>query len=136
MLADRAAASAGVSNPAYVASLLNSMREAGAREQATLLAHRIDASTDFRNARGVALLLHWMREAGGLEQTAALARRAALEVSVSTSHDVRALLDVLRGGGCARAGGCSVRARGRRDQSYPPEPRGRPAGQHAGRGRA
>jgi hypothetical protein len=58
-----------------VASLLASLREAGAHEQAAALADRAVAHAALDNPGGVAFLLVSLREAGAHEQAAALLAR-------------------------------------------------------------
>jgi hypothetical protein len=70
------AAHAPLDNPYYVASLLGSLREAGAHEQAAaLLARDPAAQAALDDPGAVASLLGSLREAGAHEQAAALACR-------------------------------------------------------------
>ena len=65
-----------------MARLLDSLREAGAQEQATALADRAAAHVSLDNPDAVARLLDSLREAGAQEQATALAERAAAHVSL------------------------------------------------------
>ena len=70
-----AAAHTPLDDPRGVASLLFSLREAGADEQATALAGRAAAHMSLDDPRGVAYLLESLRQAGAGEQAAALLAR-------------------------------------------------------------
>jgi len=95
-----AAAHANLSDPTAVATLLDSLREAGAHEQATaLLARDPAAHANLSDPTRVATLLVSLREAGAHEQVAALAARAAAEADLSNPSTVAELLDSLREAG-------------------------------------
>jgi hypothetical protein len=72
-----AAAHVSLDDPAGVAGLLDSLRAAGARDQAAALASRAAAHVSLDDPAGVRWLLNSLREAGADEQAAALASRAA-----------------------------------------------------------
>ena len=82
-----------------VARLLDSLREAGAHEQAAALAGRAAAHAPLDDPDGVALLLDSLREAGAHEQAAALAGRAAAHAPLDDPCGVASLLDSLRQAG-------------------------------------
>ena len=65
-----------------MARLLDSLREAGAQEQATALAERAAAHVALDDPGAVARLLGSLREAGAEEQATALAERAAAHVAL------------------------------------------------------
>ena len=90
-----AAAHAALDNPADVARLLDSLREAGADEQAAALASRAAAHVAVDAPYGVALLLSSLREAGADEQAAALAARAAAHAPLDDPLAVAWLLGSL-----------------------------------------
>ena len=71
--APRSAAHVSLDNPGAVAGLLDSLREAGAQEQATALAAASAAHVSLDNPDAVARLLDSLREAGAQEQATALA---------------------------------------------------------------
>jgi uncharacterized protein YidB (DUF937 family) len=97
MLPDRAAAHAPLDNPAAVAILLDSLREAGAGEQAAALLGRDPAAhAPLDDPDAVARLLDSLLEAGADEQAAALAGRAAAHAPLDNPHRVAILLDSLR----------------------------------------
>jgi hypothetical protein len=90
-----AAAHASLDDPGGVAALLGALREAGAEEQAAVLARRAAAHVSLDGPGGVAALLGALRTAGGEEQAAALlARDPAAHVSLDTPRGVARLLDV------------------------------------------
>ena len=95
------AAHAALSDPYGVASLLDSLREAGADEQAAaLLARGPAAQAALSDPYGVASLLDSLREAGADEQAAALlARDPAAHVSLGDEYGVSSLRDSLREAG-------------------------------------
>ena len=98
-LAGRAAAHAALDDPGAVASLLDSLREAGADEQAAALAARAAAHAPLDDPGAVARLLDSLREAGAHEQAAALAGRAAAHAALDDPGGVARLLDSLREAG-------------------------------------
>ena len=99
-LASRAAAHTPLDNPPAVASLLDSLREAGANEQATaLLARDPAAHAPLDDPPAVARLLESLREAGAQEQAAALAGRAAAHTPLDDPGRLVFLLDSLREAG-------------------------------------
>ena len=131
-----AAAHAALDDPGAVAGLLDSLREAGADEQAAALPARAAAHAALDDPLGVASLLDSLREAGADEQAAALAARAAAHAALDDPDGVAA---------CWAA--CGGRARtSRPPRCWPatrrprrprrPGRRGQPAGQPAGGGRA
>ena len=69
-----------------MASLLDSLREAGADEQAAALADRAAAHAPLDDPGGVALLLDSLREAGAHEQAAALLARDPPPTPPSTTR--------------------------------------------------
>ena len=85
--------------PGGVASLLDSLREAGADEQAAALAARAAAHAALDDPVDVASLLDSLREAGAHEQAAALAGRAAAHAPLDDPGAVAGLLDSLREAG-------------------------------------
>ena len=94
-----AIAHAPLDDPLGVAELLDSLREAGAAEQAAALLHRDPAAhVSLNDTLGVAELLESLRrEAGAAEQAAALLHRdPAAHVSLDNPVDVTRLLDSLR----------------------------------------
>ena len=102
-LAGRAAAHASLDDPGAVASLLDSLREAGAQEQVTALLRRDPAAhASLDDPDGVARLLDAAcgRRARA-EQVTALADRAAAHVSLDNPGGVARLLDRLREAGAA-----------------------------------
>jgi uncharacterized protein YidB (DUF937 family) len=82
-----------------VAVLLDGLREAGAREQVTLLADRAAAHVALDDPGGITTLLRSLREAGAEEQVTVLADRAAAHVSLDSPAFVAVLLDGLREAG-------------------------------------
>jgi hypothetical protein len=95
-----AAAHTPLDDPRGVASLLFSLREAGADEQATGLADRAAAHTPLDNPRGVAYLLESLRQAGADEQaTALLARDPAAHTPLDDPTAVAFLLGSLQRAG-------------------------------------
>jgi uncharacterized protein YidB (DUF937 family) len=87
-------------NPRAVARLLDSLREAGAHEQAAaLLARDPAAHAPLADTAAVAVLLDSLREAGAHEQVAALAGRAAAHAPLDDPRAVAWLLDSLREAG-------------------------------------
>ena len=83
-----------------MASLLDSLREAGADEQAAALAQRAAAHAPLDNPDAVAWLLDSLREAGADEQAAALlARDPAAHAALDDPAAVACLLDSLREAG-------------------------------------
>ena len=95
-----AAAHAPLDDPYRVASLLDSLREAGADEQAAaLLARDPAAHTALDDPAAVARLLDSLRRAGADEQAAALAARAAAHAPLDDPRRVASLLDSLREAG-------------------------------------
>ena len=95
-----AAAHTPLDDPRGVASLLFSLREAGADEQATALAGRAAAHTPLDNPRGVAYLLESLRQAGADEQaTALLARDPAAHTPLDDPTAVAFLLGSLQRAG-------------------------------------
>ena len=93
------AAHAALDDPGGVASLLDSLREAGADEQAAALAGRAAAHAPLDDPGGVASLLDSLREAGAHEQAAALAGRARRPRRPRRPGGVASLLDSLREAG-------------------------------------
>ena len=96
-----AAAHAGLDNPVGVSLLLDSLRRAGADEQAAaLLARDPAAHAALDNPRFVAFLLDSLRRAGAHEQAAALlARDPAARAALDDPSGVADLLDRLREAG-------------------------------------
>ena len=82
-----------------MAWLLDSLREAGAHEQAAALAGRAAAHAPLDNSPRVARLLDSLRQAGAHEQAAALAARAAAHAPLDDPYGVASLLDTLRRAG-------------------------------------
>jgi hypothetical protein len=83
-----------------VASLLDSLRKAGAEQQAAALAERAAAHAALDNPYGVARLLDSLRKAGAEQQAAALlARDPAAHVALDYPDAVASLLDSLRKAG-------------------------------------
>jgi len=76
--AGRAAAHAPINKSWPVATLLDSLRKAGAREQVTVLAGQAAAGAALDDSYAVAVLLRSLREAGAQEQVTVLADRAAV----------------------------------------------------------
>ena len=74
-MADRAAAHSPLDDPYGVTFLLNSIREAGAHQQAAALADRAAAHVPLDDPAAVASLLDSLRESGAHQQAAALAGR-------------------------------------------------------------
>ena len=75
-----------------MAELLDSLREAGAQEQATALLGRDPAAHVALDDPGaVAILLDRLREAGAQEQAAALAERAAAHVALDDPDNPEAV---------------------------------------------
>ena len=96
----RPAAHAALDDPDAVAGLLDSLREAGAHEQAAALAGRAAAHAALDDPGGVACLLDSLREAGAHEQAAALlARDPAAHAALDDPDGVASLLDSLREAG-------------------------------------
>ena len=94
------AAHAPLDDPGGVARLLDSLREAGAHEQAAALADRAAAHAALDDPDGVASLLDSLRQAGAHEQAAALlARDPAAHAALDDPGDVASLLDSLRQAG-------------------------------------
>ena len=131
-----AAAHVALDDPDGVAVLLDSLRKAGADEQAAaLLARDPAAHVPLDDPDGVASLLDRLREAGADEQAAALAARSAAHAALDDPDAWPA---------CWTA--CGRRARTSRPPRWParaaahallddPDARGQPAGQPAGGGR-
>ena len=67
-----------------MAFLLDSLLQAGARDQVAALADRAAAHAALNNPDNVALLLDTLREAGAHDQAAALANRAAAHAPSTT----------------------------------------------------
>jgi hypothetical protein len=83
-----------------VATLLGSLREAGAHEQVAALAARAAAEADLSNPSRVAELLDTLQNTGAHEQaTALLARDPAAHANLSDPTGVATLLDSLREAG-------------------------------------
>jgi glycine cleavage system regulatory protein/spore maturation protein SpmB len=97
--ADWAAAHASLDNPDAVASLLDTLREAGATGPVTALADRAAAHASLDSPDAVASLLDTLREAGATGPVTVLADRAAAHASLDDPHGVARLLDTLRGAG-------------------------------------
>ena len=96
----RPAAHAALDDPGGVASLLDSLREAGAHEQAAALLAAAAAHAALDDPDGVASLLDSLREAGADEQAAALlARDPAAHAALDDPGGVASLLDSLREAG-------------------------------------
>ena len=94
------AAHVSLDDPYAVAGLLDSLREAGAEQQAAaLLARDPAAHVSLGDMGAVAALLGGLREAGALARAAALADRAAAHVSLEDPFAVAALLGGLRQAG-------------------------------------
>ena len=93
------AAHVSLDDPDAVARLLDSLREAGAQEQATALADRAAAHVSLDDPGAVARLLDSLRAAGAQEQATALADRAAAHVSLDNPDAVARLLGSLREAG-------------------------------------
>ena len=91
-----AAVHVALDDPADVGRLLDSLREAGADEQAAALAARAAAHVAVDAPYGVTLLLHYLQKAGADEQAAALASRAAAHVALDDPRGVAFLLNSLR----------------------------------------
>ena len=106
-----AAAHVSLDYPDAVARLLDSLREAGAHEQATALLNRAAAHVFLDDPDAVARLLDDLREAGAHEQATALADRAAAHVSLD---------DPMPWHGCWTA--CGRRARTSRPPRWPTAP--------------
>ena len=85
--------------PAAVATLLDSLREAGADEQVTVLATRAADHTNLDDPGHVAILLDSLREAGAGEQVTALATRTVGHTNLDDPGDVAILLDSLQRAG-------------------------------------
>ena len=95
-----AVAHAPLDDPSSVALVLDSLRQAGAREQVTALLHRDPAAhVSLDNPVRVARLLESLRQAGAREQVTALAERAAAHVPLSHPDAVATLLGSLRQAG-------------------------------------
>jgi hypothetical protein len=91
---------ASLDNPFDVAWLLGALLDAGAGEQATVLASRGPAShVSLSRPDGVVSLLGTLREAGAGEQVAVLASRAAAHAPIDNWQDVAWLLNALREAG-------------------------------------
>src|SRR6185437_8680374 len=86
-------------DPDGIASLLDSMQQAGAKQQATALATRAAEHVVLNNPGGIASLLDSMQEAGAKQWATALATRAAAHVSLDDPGGVARLLDSLRSAG-------------------------------------
>ena len=98
--ADWAAAHLALDDPYGVASLLHRLWEAGAHEQAAVLAARAAAHAGLDDPGGVASLLDSLRRAGAHEQAAALlARDPAAHAGLDDPVGVASLLDSLRRAG-------------------------------------
>lgn len=76
-------ARADSSNLSAVTRLFEALREAGAHEQAAVLAARAAADASLGDPSAVVGLLHELRKAGAQEQAAVLAARAAAEASLT-----------------------------------------------------
>ena len=95
-----AIAHVSLDDPAGVARLLASLREAGAEQQAAAVLRRDPAAhVSLDNPVAVADLLDSLREAGAEQQAAALADRAAAHVSLDHPYAVARLLDSLQWAG-------------------------------------
>ena len=95
-----AATHAPLDRPGDVASLLDSLREAGAHEQTAALAARAAAGAPLDDPRAVASLLDSLRQAGAHEQAATLlARDPAAHAALDNPYAVADLLDSLREAG-------------------------------------
>ena len=95
-----AAAHAALDNPGGVAGLLQTMRQAGAHEQAAaLLARDPAAHVAHDNPYHVADLLDTLRQAGAREQAAALAARAAAHAALDNPGGVAGLMQTMRQAG-------------------------------------
>jgi Tetratricopeptide repeat len=95
-----AAAHAPLDNPSGVADLLDTLRAAGADEQAAVLAARAAAHAALDNPGGVADLLERLRKAGADEQAAVLlARDPAAHAALDNPGGVAVLLGSLRAAG-------------------------------------
>ncbi|HLK79828.1 MAG TPA: hypothetical protein VKU77_40020, partial [Streptosporangiaceae bacterium] len=91
-----AAAYASLEDPGGVARVLDILRRAGAREQATALAVRATAHASLNHPDGVARLLSSLWEMGAHEQAAALlARDPAAHAALEDPDGVASLLDIL-----------------------------------------
>ena len=98
--ANARAISLAVTSSSGLAGLLDSLRRAGAHEQAAALAARAAAHAPLDNPDRVADLLDSLREAGADEQAAALlARDPAAHVALDDLYGVAKLLDSLRRAG-------------------------------------
>jgi hypothetical protein len=102
-----AAAHAPLDNPHDVAALLDSLREAGAHDQATaLLARDPAAHAALDNPGTVARLLSSLREAGAHDQATTLAGRASAHAPLDDPYAVASLLASLWAAGrCGLAAG-------------------------------
>jgi hypothetical protein len=106
-----AAVHVALDNPADVARLLDSLREAGADEPAAALASRAAAHAAVDAPYGVASLLSSLREAGADEPAAALASRAAAHTPLDDPPAVAWLLGSLwRAGADEQAAALAARA--------------------------
>ena len=95
-----AAAHVALDDPGDVARLLDSLRKAGAHEQAAALLARDPAAHAVPDdPGGVARLLDSLRKAGADEQAAALTDRAAAHVALDSPYELARLLDSLRKAG-------------------------------------
>ena len=100
-----AAAHAPLDDPGAVARLLDSLREAGAHEQAAaLLARDPAAHAALNNPAAVAKLLDRLRKAGAHDQATALAGRAAAHATLDHPLARRRPAGQPAEGGRARAG--------------------------------
>jgi hypothetical protein len=95
-----AATHAALDDPLAVAILLITLREAGARAQAGMLAYRAAADAPLDDPGGVASLLDSLQRAGADEQAAALlARDPAAHAPLDDPGGVASLLDSLQRAG-------------------------------------
>ena len=118
-----AAVHAALDDPDGVGRLLDSLREAGADEQAAALASRAAAHVAVDAPYGVAFLLSSLRKAGAHEQAAALAARAAAHAPLDDPLAVAWLLGSLWRAG-AHEQAAALLARDPAAHAAPDNPRG------------
>jgi hypothetical protein len=94
-----AAAHAPLDNPATVATLLRSLRRAGALNQAAALATRAATHAPLDNPATVVMLVDTLQKVDAQDQAAALAARAATQVPLDNPAIVARLLHTLRRAG-------------------------------------
>ena len=94
-----AAAHLSIDDPRAVASVLASLRKAGAQEQLTVLADRAASQVALGDPGAVVRLLASLRKAGAQEQLTVLADRAASQVALGDPGAVALLLERLREAG-------------------------------------